>query len=234
MISELNYPTLYKGENFEDGYKGCRIFVLGHQAPTNGNEKEIFENNRAKFVEDYKNNNIELVKKDILDEEYKDWKREDRRRTNTWRKFINIILYPNKPSLDSAEAKDLLRRIAFANYLTKPCFNNNRMGTDEIEFYTNDLEAFKQYINEAFANNDKPNIVIAWGVNAYPHIQNYANNGDGTHCVLKNEKGATVNVIKITHPMVANQQDTHNLIEKALKEYKKSVIFECVTGKKEI
>ncbi|MBQ4478802.1 MAG: hypothetical protein II945_09385 [Bacteroidales bacterium] len=234
MISELNYPTLYKGEKFEDGYKGCRILVLGHQAPANGDEEDTFENNRAKFVEDYKNNNIELVKKDILDEEYKDWKKEDRRRTNTWKKFINIIHYPYKPNLDSPEAKDFLHRIAFANYLTKPCFNKNRIGTDTFEFYTNDLEAFKHYIDEAFADNDKPNIVIAWGVNAYPHIHNYANNGDDTHCVLKNEKGATVNVIKITHPMVANQQDTHNLIEKALKEYKKSVIFECVTGKKEV
>ena len=63
MISELNYPTLYKGEKFEDGYKGCRILVLGHQAPANGDEEDTFENNRAKFVEDYKNNNIELSNK---------------------------------------------------------------------------------------------------------------------------------------------------------------------------
>ena len=95
------------------------------------------------------------------------------------------------------------------------------MGADEVEFYTNDLEAFKHYINEAFANNDKPNIVIAWGKNAYPHIQNYANNGDDTHCVLKNENGAVVNIIKIKHPMVANQQDTHITIESFIEALKK-------------
>lgn len=234
MTKKLNYPTLYKGELFEDGYKGCRIFVLGHEAPANVGEEDTFKNNRAKFVEDYKNNNIELVKNDILDEGYKQWV--NKRRTNTWRKFINII-YPYKPNLDSPKAKDFLQRIAFANYLTKPCFNKSRIGTDAFEFYTNDLEAFKHYINEAFADNDKPNIVIAWGVNAYPHIQNYANNGDDTHCVLENEKGATVNVIKITHPMVANQQGTHDAIEgfiEELKRNKKSVIFEYVTGKRKV
>ena len=235
MTRELNYPTLYKGELFEEGYKGCRIFVLGHQAPATVGEEDTFKNDRAKFVEIYKSNNIQLVKDDILEEGYKNWKKKgDGRRTNTWRKFINIILYPNKPSLDSAEARDLLQRIAFANYLTKPCFNKNRIGTDDLEFYTNDLDAFKHYINEAFANNDKPNIVIAWGKNAYPHIQNYTKNGDDTHCVLKNENGATINVIKIKHPMVANQQDTHIAIENFMEELKKSVIFKYVTGKKEV
>jgi hypothetical protein len=235
QTKELYYPTLYKGELFELGYKGCRIFVLGHQAPATVGEEDTFMNNRDEFVRDYKRNNVELVKDDILEEGYKNWRKKgDRRRTNTWRKFINIILYPNKPSLDSKEAKGLLQRIAFANYLTKPCFNKNRIGTDDLTFYTNDLEAFKHYINEAFANNDKPNIVIAWGASAYPHIQNYANNGDDTHCVLKNEKGAVVNIIKIKHPMVANQQDTHIAIENFMEELKKSVIFEYVTGKKEV
>ncbi len=217
MTGELNYPTLYKGEKFEDGYKGCRIFVLGHQAPANVGEEDTFKNNRAKFVEDYKNNNIELVVKDILKGDCK-----IKKRLKTWQQFINIIHYPNKPSIDSEEAKDFLQRIAFANYLTKPCFKDNRMGADEIEFYTNDLEAFKQYIDEAFKDNRKKNILIVWGSNVYPFIQNYAKDVgkvlDTTHCILVNNNGAIVNAIKITHPICANQNDTHNAIEKLWQE----------------
>lgn len=224
-MENLNYPNLYKGELFEDGYNGCRLFVVGHQAPATPGEEGSYKYNWDNFVESYKNNNFELVKKDIIDEGYKDWKKEDRRRTNTWQKFINIIHYPNKPSLDSVETKDFLRRIAFANYLTKPCFNKNRMGNDAPEFYTNDLVAFKQYINEAFANNDKPNVLIVWGNGkggSYPHIQNYAKETgtvlDETHCVLVNKNGAIIYVINIKHPMCANQNNTHTAIEHLLQK----------------
>ena len=73
-VRELKYPDLYMGESFEDGYKGCRIMVIGHQAPATEGEEDKYKNNRSQFENDYKNNNIELVQKDILEEGYKTWK----------------------------------------------------------------------------------------------------------------------------------------------------------------
>ena len=220
-VRELKCPDLYLGELFEEGYQGCRIMVIGHQAPATEGEEEKFKNNRAKFEQEYKNNNILLVKEDILNEGYKTWKKEDFRRTNTWQKFINILFYPSKPALDSVEAKDLLRRIAFANYLTKPCFNTNRMGIDASEFYTNDLEAFKHYLDIVFKNNAKPNIVLVWGISkdgSYKYIKSCAERIiDDKYCILKNNNGATINVLNIQHPMSANQNDTHAKIENLIR-----------------
>ena len=213
-VRDFFCPDLYVGELFEEGYKGCRILVIGHQAPATDGEEDKFKNDRAQFEKDYKNNNIELVKDNILEKGYKTWKKEDRRRTNTWQKFINIIYYPNKPALDSYDAKNLLQHIAFANYLTKPCFNINRMGIDTSEFYTNDLEAFKHYLNIAFKNNDKPNIVLAWGSEPYKYIKHCAIKSiEDKYCILKNDNGAIVHVLSIKHPMIANQNDTHAKIE---------------------
>lgn len=220
-IRDLKCPDLYLGELFEEGFKGCRIMVLGQQAPATEGEEDKFKNNRAQFEKDYKSNNIELVKTDILDEGYKEWKEEEFRRTNTWQKFINTIYYPSKPALDSKEAKDFLQRIAFANYLTKPCFNKNRMGIDTSEFYTNDLEAFKYYLDIAFKNNDKPNIVLVWGISkdgSYKYIKSCADKIlDDKQCILKNNNGATINVLNVQHPMAANQNDTHEKIENLIK-----------------
>ena len=211
---DLKCPDLYLGEFFEEGYKGCRIMVIGHQAPATKGEEDKFKNNRAQFEKDYKNNNIELVKIDILDEGYKKWEKEEIKRINIWKKFTNIFYYPSKPALDSIEAKDLLQHIAFANYLTKPCFNINRMGIDTSEFYTNDLEAFKHYLNIAFKNNDKPNIVLAWGSEPYKYIKHCAIKSiEDKYCILKNDNGAIVHVLSIKHPMIANQNDTHAKIE---------------------
>ena len=67
--------------------------VIGHQAPATEGEEEKYKNNRIQFEKDYKNNNIELIQKDILEEGYKNWKIEESRRTNTWQKFINILYY---------------------------------------------------------------------------------------------------------------------------------------------
>lgn len=223
-VRNLKCPDLYMGESFEDGYKGCRIMVIGHQAPATIGEEDKYKNDRTQFEKDYKNNNIELVQKDILEEGYKTWKKEEKRRTNTWQKFINIIYYPNKPALDSKEAKYLLQHIAFANYLTKPCFNKNRIGVDNYAFYTNDQEAFQYYIDEAFKNNDKPNILIIWG-EPYKYIRKSAKeviNEQERHCVIRNANNAVLHVIGIYHPMVANQKETNikieNLIE-TLKEH---------------
>ena len=210
-VRDFFCPDLYVGELFEEGYKGCRILVIGHQAPATDGEEDKFKNDRAQFEKDYKNNNIELVKDDILKEKYKTWKKEERRRTNTWQKFINIIYYPNKPALDSYDAKNLLKRIAFANYLTKPCFNESRMGIDNYAFYTNDQRAFKYYIDEAFKNNDKPNIIIVWG-KPYQHIQKLSEeiiNEQEKHCVLHNTNNAIIHVIGMYHPMCANQKETN-------------------------
>ena len=224
VVRNLKCPDLYLGESYEDGYEGCRVMVIGHQAPATDGEEDNFKNDRAQFEKDYKNNNIELIQKDILEEGYKTWKKEERRRTNTWQKFINIIYYPNKPALDSKEAKYLLQHIAFANYLTKPCFNKNRMGIDASEFYTNDLEAFKHYIDMAFKNNDKPNIVLVWGLSkdgSYKYIKNCAEKIiDEKQCILKNKNGATINVLNIQHPMAANQNDTHAKIKNLIKTLK--------------
>jgi len=214
-------PDLYVGESFEEGYKGCRIMVIGHQAPSTPGEKGLFYNNRAKFEEGYKTNNIQLVE-EILKDKYKDWPKEESRRTNTWQKFINTIYYPNKPALDSDDAKYLLKRIAFANYLTKPCFNTNRMGKDEDVFYTNDKKAFNYYINEAFKNNDKPNIVIVWS-EPYKYIQMDAKEiikNQEKHCVLCNDNNAIIHVLGTIHPMCSNQNDTNKRIDNLIKELK--------------
>lgn len=224
---ELKYPDLYMGESFEDGYEGCRVMVIGHQAPATEGEEDKYKNNRTQFEMDYKNNNIELVKVDILDERYKTWKKEERRRTNTWQKFINIIYYPNKPALDSKETKEFLQRIAFANYLTKPCFNKNRIGVDNYVFYTNDQEAFQCYIDEAFKNNDKPNILIAWG-EPYKYIRKSAEeviNEQERHYVIRNVNNAIIHVIGINHPMVANQKETNIKIENLIKTLKEHAVL---------
>ena len=221
-VREFKCPDLYMGESFEDGYEGCRIMVIGHQAPATPGEEEKFKNNRAKFEEDYKNNNIEIVLKDILKEEYKTWPKEEQKRTNTWKKFINIIYYPQKPALDSYDAKYLLKHIAFANYLTKPCFNKNRMGIDDTVFYTNDQNAFEYYINEAFKNNEKPNIIIVWG-KPYEYIQQKAEriiNEQERHCVLRNTNNAIIHVLGMYHPMVANQEITKEKIKNLIKSLK--------------
>lgn len=218
-VRELKYPDLYMGESFEDGYKGCRIMVIGHQAPATEGEEDKYKNNRSQFENDYKNNNIELVQKDILDEGYKTWKKEERRRTNTWQKFINTIYYPSKPALDSKEAKFLLQHIAFANYLTKPCFNKNRIGVDNSVFYTNDQEAFQCYVDEAFKNNDKPNILIVWG-EPYKYIRKNAEkviNEQERLYVIRNANNAIILVIGIKHPMIANQKETNTKIENLIK-----------------
>ena len=228
-IRDLKCPDLYLGESFEDGYEGCRVMVIGHQAPATDGEEDKFKNDRAQFEKEYKNNNIEIIQIDILEEGYKTWKKEERRRTNTWQKFKNIIYYPNKPALDSKEAKYLLQHIAFANYLTKPCFNKNRMGIDASEFYTNDLEAFKHYLDMAFKNNDKPNIVLVWGISqkgSYKYIKSCAESIiDDKYCILKNNNGATINVLNIQHPMAANQNDTHAKIDNLIKTLKEHALL---------
>lgn len=222
-VRNLKCPDLYMGESFEDGYEGCRVMVLGHQAPATDGEEDKFKNDRTQFEKDYKNNNIELIQKDILEEGYKTWEKEEKRRTNTWQKFINIIYYPNKPALDSKEAKYLLQHIAFANYLTKPCFNKNRIGVDHYVFYTNDQEAFQYYVDEAFKNNDKPNILIIWG-EPYKYIRKSAEeviNEQERHYVIRNANNAIIHVIGIYHPMVANQKETKMKIENLIKTLKK-------------
>jgi hypothetical protein len=226
-VKDFFCPDLYVGELFEEGYKGCRILVIGHQAPATDGEEDKFKNKRAQFEKEYKNNNIELVKDNILEEKYKTWKKEYRRRTNTWQKFINIIHYPNKPALDSYESKYLLKHIAFANYLTKPCFNKNRMGIDDPDFYTNDQNAFEYYINEAFKNNEKPNILVVWG-KPYEYIRNMAKEVDNEqerHCVIRNTNNATIHVIGIYHPMVANQKETNIIIGNLIKTLKEHAIL---------
>ena len=218
-VRNLKCPDLYMGESFEDGYEGCRIMVIGHQAPATIGEENKYKNDRTQFEKDYRNNNIELVKVDILDEKYKTWEKEERRRTNTWQKFINTVYYPSKPALDSKEAKVFLQRIAFANFLTKPCFNVNRMGIDAPEFYTNDLEAFTHYLDIAFKNNEKPNILIVWGAKPYKCIVKCAEKiVDEKHCTLRNTNGAIINAFSMYHPMIANQEKTHSEIENLIKQ----------------
>ena len=79
-VRDFFCPDLYVGELFEEGYKGCRILVIGHQAPATDGEEDKFKNDRAQFEKEYKNNNIELVKNDILEKGYKTWKKEERTR----------------------------------------------------------------------------------------------------------------------------------------------------------
>jgi DNA/RNA-binding domain of Phe-tRNA-synthetase-like protein len=76
------------------------------------------------------------------------------------------------------------------------------------------LEAFKHYLNIAFKNNDKPNIVLAWGSEPYKYIKHCAIKSiEDKYCILKNDNGAIVHVLSIKHPMIANQNDTHAKIE---------------------
>ena len=42
-VRNLKCPDLYMGESFEDGYKGCRIMVIGHQGPKTAGDEDKFK-----------------------------------------------------------------------------------------------------------------------------------------------------------------------------------------------
>ncbi len=184
---------LFKGPLYDqEGYRGKRILVVGHQKHATEEEKKEYECNPS-YEYTYDQDNVELMDS-IITGKWKGWKNITDRRS--YLQFGRMLSGKRNLELDSEEGINLWRSIAFCNYLQVPDFNlNARQGKDKEELYRYSERIFHEYLEEC-----EPDRIIVWGRYAYPYIAMFGAHNDGTHCDVILASGKVAKVLRINHP----------------------------------
>ena len=185
---------LYKGSLYDQqGYRGKRILIVGHQKHASNSDKIKYDNNPSNY--DCDNDNCEMIQS-LINGDWKQWLTEDPYSVKSLKQFGRMLSGNRYLELGSEESNLLWSSIAFCNYLQVPDLNlNERQGKDEEALYLHSEKVFIDYLEESH-----PERIIVWGVHAYPYVAKLADQIDGRRCRIRLNSGEFANVLRINHP----------------------------------
>lgn len=186
---------LFIGEHYYTGFKGKKLFVVGHQCAADTKNDVTNDPDWANKYS-YTQDNIELMDA-VLEGGYP--KKDGQRDPNmTYKKFIRLLSRARQLELTANESKIIWNSLAFCNYLQVPSYNFNAgivQGKDRPEYYEQALPIFQEYLYDI-----EPDVVIVWGNYTYPYITRLGSKINDHHLVITLPSGWKIDVVKIRHP----------------------------------
>lgn len=179
---------LYIGSNYSKGINGKKLLVVGHQKHATKEERKKYNDTKEYLNEN--ENEDEL--KELINGVCMKWETGDRK---CWLQFGRMLTGNISLKLDSIEASELWKSIAFCNYLQIPDYNlESRQGKDKESLYIYSESIFKEYLEES-----KPDKIIVWGI-PYPYIAKLGIKINDNRCKIVLSNGIEADVLRINHP----------------------------------